>query len=243
MSNNDVEREIPGGRVLRHKARATESEHAADQAVNCEEIEAHLARHIGEVKSVFHEIVSDIVHLDVLFVPPAEDRPFNLLVTSGVGDLPMTVPEGCEELRRCELMIALPADWKLAGEGADDESNYWPIRWLKMVGRLPHEYRTWLGHGHTIPNGDPPTRIADTKFVGAMISGVYPFPEGFDRLRLQSGEVLNFYLLVPLYAEEMDVKLEKGSDEIFERFNGQKIDLVLDTKRPNVALKRGWLRW
>jgi hypothetical protein len=240
MSNDDVDRPTADGNILRHKPRESDFTHPEHFAIHCDEIEAHLAKHVGPMHSVFHELISDLVHLDVLWVHATRERPFHLLVTSGMGDLPMTVPEGFEDSRHAEVFMALPADWKV---GEDAEDHYWPIRWLKQIGRLPHEYQTWIGDGHTIPNGDPPEPIANTKFVGVMATATYPFPDEFFRLTTRDGATISFYQLVPLYAEEMDLKLEKGSGELESRFGKQNIDFVLDARRPNVALKRGWWKW
>lgn len=228
------------GGILRHEARSipfTAPEHPAE---HCEAIEAHLEKYVGKVASVWHEIVSDLVHLDLLFVPAADGRDVHYIVTSGVSDLPMTVPEGHEDWRRVELMIALPMSWPLTQQAFADEANYWPLRWLKQVGRLPHEYRTWIGYGHTIPNGDPPETIADTRFTGVMLTPPYQLPPEFFTLPTPAGDKIHFYMLTPLYQEELDLKLEKGAEEIEQRFDKRGVGFVLDKKRVNVAVKRGW---
>lgn len=70
----------------------------------------------------------------------------------------MTVPDP-EVPRYAELVISLPPFWPLDEQSWRDERHYWPVRLLKTLGRLPHEYDTWLGVGHTIPNGDPRSRM------------------------------------------------------------------------------------
>jgi hypothetical protein len=140
------------------------------------------------------------------------------------------------------LLIALPEDWPITEVALKDEANWWPIRWLKLVGRLPHENESWIWWGHTIPNGDPPEPIANTKFVGVMLSPPYWLPRDFFELTTKSGETITFYALIPLFAEEMKLKLEKGFDELEARFEKQDINFVIDAKRPNVARKKGWFR-
>ena len=54
------------------------------------------SRRIGVV---FHEIVSDVVHIDLLHVPPRRERPFHTLVTCGMSVRPMNVPQDAEEFR------------------------------------------------------------------------------------------------------------------------------------------------
>jgi hypothetical protein len=243
MSGDGIERSKSGNPIYRHQARERDWTAPQNYGKHLEEIEAHVEKHIGKIETVFHEIVSDLVHLDVLFVPATEERPYHVLVTSGVGDEPMTVPEGAEGYRHAELMMALPADWPLTEEAFKDEANYWPVRWLKMVGRLPHEYNTWIAWGHTIPNGDPAEPIADTRFIGAMLTPPYWLDPEFFQLATKEGETISFYMLMPLYKEEMDLKLDKGADHLEDLLQKANVDFVLDVGRPNVAVRKGWFKW
>ena len=120
----------------------------------------------------------------------------------------------------------------------EDEANYWPIRWLKQIGRLPHEYHTWIGYGHSIPNGDPPEPIANTQFAGVVLMPTYALPPEFFRLTTEAGDIINFWQLVPLYREEMDLKLRKGVDALENAFHEHEIGFVVDPGRPNVAVKK-----
>lgn len=214
----------------------------AQEGVHREAIERHLEKHIGPVATVFHELVSDLVHLDVLYIAPSEKRPFQTLVTSGSSDLPMEVPSGMEAFRRAEYLVNLPADWSLDRDNLEDETHYWPIRWLKLVGRLAHEYQTWLGWGHTVPNGDPATPIADTGFIGVTVLPPYWLGSDFFQLPTVTGDVITFYNLVPLYPEEMDLKLRKGIEAIEKKDRDGTLFQVLDVNRPNLG-KRRFLPW
>lgn len=232
-----------GNPIYRHAPPEREIEAPQDEGVYLEAIEAHLAEHVGEVGMVFHERVSDLIHLDVLHIPASEDRAFHLLVTSGVSDKPMNVPEQAEACARIELMIALPPEWLLNQEAFKDEANYWPVRWLKQIGRLPHVYDSWLGWGHSIPNGDPPQAIANTDFVGFVLIPPYWFPKDLFMLETSDGERIQFYLLMPVFAEEMRLKLNQGLEALEERWEKHNIDFVVNPARPNAARKRGWLSW
>jgi hypothetical protein len=46
---------------------------------------------------------------------------------------------------------------------------------------------------------------------------------------------------VPLYQEEMDLKLKKGSEALFKLMVAQKVNELVDIKRKNVAKKTRWL--
>lgn len=187
MSEKTTAQSGSGQPVYRHEPRTKSLTTPVHSNVYLEEIEAHVEHHLGKIKTVLHEVESDIVHIDVLWIPATKEQPYHLLVTSGVSDLPIAVPEDLAEHSRVELMIALPKEWPLTEESFKDENSYWPVRWLKKIGRLPHEHDTWLGWGHTIPNGNPIETIANTKFTGVMLAPSYLVPTDFFKLKTKDG--------------------------------------------------------
>lgn len=204
-----------------------------------EEISNHIEAHLGEIKTVFHEVVSDTVHIDVHIVNPTDDFPFVRLVTSGMSDLPMTIPDGSDVPSYVELMLTLPGDWRLDQESFADEEWYWPVRLIKYLARFPHKYETWLGWGHTVPNGAPAEPYApSTALCGAIILPSVTVPDEFQRLRISDEKEITFYCVVPLYKDEMQLKLRSGSDKLLDRFDQAGINDIVDPKRRNVAKKR-----
>jgi len=178
---------------------------------NIEAISNHIEKSIGKIDCVFHEIISDLVHIDIHWVKPSGKFPFHILVTSGMSDIPMNVPEGSEKNNFAELCILLPKSWKVDGtnyltmkDAFKDEENYWPLRWLKIIARFPHEYNTWVGYGHTIPNGPNAEPFADNTKLGCML--LLPslsLSTDFFTLKLNATKTIRFYCLYPLYKEEM----------------------------------------
>jgi hypothetical protein len=96
---------------------------------------------------VFHELVSPTIHLDVHVVPPTDEFDFYRLVTSGMAEVPMTVPDGFPHPPYAEVTIALPRHWKMHTEAFGDERVHWPVRLLKDLGRLPTTTRRFSGGG------------------------------------------------------------------------------------------------
>lgn len=225
--------------VLRH----TDGEKAweAPHGEACiEEISAHIEQHIGKVEQIFHELISDTVHIDVHHVKPTTQRPFHTLVTSGMSDLAMNIPDNVEAARFMELMVTLPESWQVDEESFKNEHWYWPVRQLKFLARFPHKYDTWLGWGHSIPNGDPAEPFADnTDLNGMIILPSVNVPDGFYQLRIDEHKTIAFFSLVPVYQEEMNLKLAKGADALLDKFAKQGISDLIDSNRKNVAKK--WL--
>src|SRR5262249_26066204 len=110
----DPSEEAPGrgSPTLRHQARYSDFEPpwAEDEPARAA-VERPIERSFGPIAWVSHEVASPVVHIDVHVVEPSSQRPFYTLVTSGMSDQPMTVPDkaleaGHHEL--AELMICLP---------------------------------------------------------------------------------------------------------------------------------------
>jgi hypothetical protein len=222
--------------IIHHKAPVETPPLVAPLSENLEAIEAHIARHLGEPASVFHELISTTVHIDIHIVRPSRERPWISLVTSGMSDIPMNAPEGSEAWRFAELMIRLPADWKLDEESLKDEAHYWPLRWLKNLARFAHEYETWLSYGHSIPNGNPPVPLGPgVPFSGVVLSSPWYGGEEFTTLYLPDGTPVHFWSLIPVYPSEMDFKLEHGSDALFGRLGAAGYSDLLEPARQPVA--------
>jgi hypothetical protein len=226
----------PTQQFIHHTAPAQPPPLVAPHSDNLDAVENHIRAHLGEPERVFHELISTTVHIDVHIVPATPERPWISLVTSGMSDLPMTVPEGAEDWRFAELMIRVPADWPLSQEDFKDEANYWPVRWLKQLARLPHEYGSWLSYGHSIPNGNPPEPFAPgCPFTGVVLSPPWTGGEGFATLYLIDGTPVHFWSVVPLHPAEIDFKLKLGSEALFERLAAAGASDLVDLSRPAVA--------
>jgi hypothetical protein len=234
----------PGGSsIFRHEARERGFTPAAP-AETAEEVERQLGERFGEPSTVFHEIVSDLVHLDVHLVPPRPERDCWTLFTTGMSDLPMAAPPGAEELRFAELVLSLPSHWRLdllqaTPPPPDLERWYWPVRWLKQLARLPHEYETWLGTGHTVPNGDPAEPFApDTRLCCWLLLPPVSVPEPARQLALSDGRTVHVLALYPLYPEELGLKLDKGLDDLLDAFDRAGVSEVLTLDRPPVVRRK-----
>jgi hypothetical protein len=202
-------------------------------------ITQHIERHLGPIEAVFHELVSDAVHIDVHHVLPTAKRPYHALVTSGMSDLAMNVPAGADVPRFLELMVTLPRAWRVSQEAFADEAWYWPVRQLKTLARFPHKYDTWLGSGHTVTNGEPAQPLATTtKLCGAILLPALGVPAGFNQLRISDEKVVHFLAVVPLYEEEMALKMRDGTSVLIERLGKQRVTDVVDPQRKNAVRKK-----
>lgn len=191
-------------------------------------VDGHITQYFGKYASVFHEILSPDIHVDICVISPNEKRDYYTLVTMGMGAHRMNVAAQLAEhkLERAELVIALPPDWKV---GENDEVWYWPTRLLKQLARLPIECDTWLGWGHTVDNGEP--YAENTRLCGSVLLCPVDAEDDAEVCPLPNDEEVNFYQVLPLYREEMEYKQQNNAEGLFKQMG--EIPFVVEADRPN----------
>ena len=183
----------------------------------------------GKVSQVLREVVSRDIRVDLCVVAPGPDRAYQTVVTRGMGARAMRVPENTQSDARAELVIMLPEDWELRSR---DECWYWPLRWLKLLARLPGEEDSWLGWGHTVPGGEP--FAENTDFDALLLLDAFT-PQGEPSFSLPGGGAVRFYQLFPLYEQELQFKLKHGAQALIDRMASQgALSPVLSTARANL---------
>lgn len=222
--------------IMRHSAPVGDGslpEHNLIGEANLKALETRVSEVFGSEYQVFHELISMTIHLDILAIASVPDRmPFQLLMTSGMSSRAMTLPPGRSDPLYAELMLALPPDWPLDSVSLDQERWYWPIRWLKFLARLPHDYLTYLVPGHTVPTDDPPEPVAPgLDFTGFLIGESRFFSAAFTRVPVKGYKhQLHLLSVYPVTTAEMDFKLERGMQTFVETI-WNKMSEVVDVRR------------
>ena len=174
---------------------------------------SHVECYFGHVANVYAERVSPDIRLDIYVVEPTPERNFYTLVTCGAGAARMTPPEGASarQYGRMELVMCLPPEWRLDSE---EERWYWPVRCLKTLGRLPGECGLWLGAGFTFGHEEP--MAEGVPFSGAVLLDAQEEDERSCSCRLSGGDQVNFYEVVPLFPQELALKVRRGLDAMLD---------------------------
>ena len=203
-----------------------------------EQYEKYIMEQFGEYEEVLHEIVSPDIHLDIIIVPPTEKNNYYKLITMGMGAYKMNIPRELkeDELERAELVLFLPPTWDIKSE---KEEDFWPIRQLKILARLPIQCDTWLGYGHTVSSDQENTPYAsNTKFCSMML--VNALNQDYENLdfRMSSKGKINFYQLFPLYKEELDYKQRNGANVLLDLFDEEDIMPIVNMNRKNYCIHK-----
>lgn len=221
--------------TIRYGAPTADRTLTLGDAKSMKAIEKHITKHLGKPKFVYHEIYSELVHIDVHVVPPTKKRPFWYLITTGMSDRAMRAPKEAKDFRFAELAIALPGWWKLDERSLKSQRWYWPILWLKTLARFPHEFETWLFFEHSVPLADD-FPAPGTKFEGVVMEMDDSFPPEFFTLKVGK-RTIYFLSPVPVYPEEMQLKLSEGAEALNERLVKLGTFDNYDPKRPNSCAK------
>ncbi|YCA42275.1 suppressor of fused domain protein [Bacillus sp. JZ8] len=185
------------------------------------------------IETINEIIPGSRVAVTIHIIPPSDNRDFTTLVTTGMSDYPMNDLDGAHEFKHAELIQKLPPDWPINKEELQNNNYYWPFRWLRKIAHIPHLYDGWLREGVIIPNGEPPKPFASETLLSSIL--ISPSEEkALHRYQSSDGRNINFYTLIPLYEEERELAVNKGSKYVMEKLKEHGVDDVLDIKRENI---------
>jgi hypothetical protein len=198
----------------------------------------HIERYFGTDFFVLDEKKSSVVHVDVHVVRPTPTRPYFTLLTSGMSDLDMRVPEGLEDLALAEVCLCLPKEWPLAMDdfGWREPRYFWPIAILQQAARYPHINQTWFSWGHTVGSVERPEPLyVETRFTGLMLLNPATFPEGADTVETEDGRAIHYLALIPLLEQEMKFKQKFDSGTLEEKLKEADVTELLNPKRSSAV--------
>lgn len=191
---------------------------------------------------VYRETNPEFLQVDVFVMKAPTKADFHVLYTTGMSALPMTLPQEFlpqyRDLERAELLLLLPAEWDiLTGYETDadvPDALWWPVTLMKYLARFPHEYKTWLGWGHTLPNSaDYVPYDSSTELCGAMLGALQ---EQISVFRTEDDTQINLYTVMPLYREEMAYRQTAGAEALLARLAALKgYGMIVFPDRPNVC--------
>ncbi len=179
-------------------------------------IEAFYRENLGDFPTVFHEIYSPDIHLDILPIPATGGYEWATIATMGMAAAPMNAPRGSP--RYAELSMPLPSDWPLLTEELTrkDRKYYWPIAWLKSLARLPISFDTFLGVGHTVPTDGMHEPDDACPFCCALIIPLLTLNPEEEMAIVVGRKRIEFWSVFPMFESEMNAYLDMGPDSFFE---------------------------
>lgn len=199
----------------------------------------HMHKHVGVSKHLVRDASSGKLPITIYCIAPTSEDPCWTLFTVGMSALSMRVPSDFTGPDRAELCLRLPSDWQFTttadGTPTFEGAGAWPLRWLRMLARLPHDMQTWLWSAHSIPNGNPAQPLAaDSALCGMLIVPPLCLDEAAETITTPVGTVAMLGV-VPITAAEMQCKLTEGFEVLLEKLNAGGVDDVVAPSRASVV--------
>lgn len=205
-----------------------------------EAVELHLLRHIGEPHTAFSDqdgwagkSREPGPPVDVLVAPPEGERRFAYVCTLGCALKKAGDPKGAGGIRRLEFVLAAPQN----GDAKDDLAMLnLAANTVRQFAKLVHLQQVRVTPGETVQfSKDPQPMFQGSKQVAFAFMAPRLPNEGFEALKLEKGEKVEFVAPVPIYRSELEAGRRKGANALSRALMKGGITEMLDMSRQPVV--------
>ncbi len=156
-------------------------------------------RAFGVKAQILHSTDRKAPHVDLYVFPSAGQRDFVAIVTGGMSDLPMPVPEGSAAAAHVELVMGV------------GQQQHWATNLLKLVAEYPFDQGTFYDIHHTVPFGG---ELGEGSSLSAFLF-VRPrfLPEELAQFEFD-GRRIRFLQAVAITTAEHQFAVAQGSDKL-----------------------------
>lgn len=175
------------------------------------EVIEHIEKYYGKIANEIEISKGFGKDIKITIINPTEDQPFYTLITVGLSDYKMDVPDEYDmlNLEFAEVLISLPDYWDIYNKA---EMWQWPINLLKSIVNLAVSRGGFISWGQTIDNLVPFSKTYTEQSAVILVEPQMIDDEGLE-LILPDREI-NFYQIIPIYIEELEYKEAYGSEEL-----------------------------
>ena len=157
-----------------------------------------------------------------------------IVMTDGLRDFDMPVPKKLVERGNNELYFCLPSYWEI-----DAPENRWVFDWLQRLARYAVEKRVFFAHGHTIPNHNPAVAFSETMNEKYLLLLDPEYLKAEMQPMTLDDKTVHFLAITPIFEDEMDYKMGKGTTKLQRKLVAKGITELLDDYRSS-SLKTRW---
>lgn len=163
--------------------------------------------------------------------------PVTVIMTNGLSNYYMPVPEKLAGEEYNELYFCLPSYWDW-----DDTSNpnmNWVFDWIQRLAKYVVEKETWFGHGHTMPCGSDAKSLSETMKQNHFFL-THPMLLENELQTVQIGDkTIHFLAIVPVFLKEFEFKQSRGTFKFMRKLINKGVTEKLDDFRDSVT-KNKW---
>lgn len=163
--------------------------------------------------------------------------PVTVLVTNGLSNYKMPVPDVMKGYEFNELYFCLPSYWEW--EDTENPKMNWVFDWIQRLAAYVQEKQTWFGHGHTMPCGKEAKALSETmKQNHFFLSNPIYLEEAL--VPIEKGDkTIHFLAIIPVFKDEFEYKQARGTFKFMQKLANKGITEKLDDYRGSV-LRGKW---
>ena len=168
------------------------------------------------------------ISFSIVTVQSVERKGVTFLLTNGLSEYEQPTTEKNKAHKHIELVFCLPSYWDLNN---DIQTMNWVKTWIEKLGNHLIEKKTWYGDGHTFANGNPIEPLSPTmnqKYL--MLVEPDFFATELSPIKIENKEV-HFLCVIPLFEDEFDFKMGKGTFKLKKKLRDKGINELLDDFR------------
>ncbi len=163
--------------------------------------------------------------------------PVTVIVTNGLSDYCMPVPEKLIGEEFNELYFCLPSYWQW--EDMDNPQMNWVFEWIQRLSKYVVEKESWFGHGHTMPCGAEMKSLSPTmKQNHFFLTRPMLLEQEMAEMKLDD-KTVNFLAIVPIFLKEFEYKQSRGTLKFVRKMITKGVSELLDDFRQPIT-KSKW---
>ena len=160
--------------------------------------------------------------------------PVTVVMTNGLADKLMDMPEKFKDRNRCELYFCLPSYWEW--EDIENPNMNWIFPALQRLGKHLLTKDTFYNAGHSFQANKEGESISQTmKQTHFVLNDPILLEEQMAPIE---GEGIHFYGVIPIFQDEFEFKNYKGHFKFMRKFTGKNNTEKLDDFRESVRKSR-----
>lgn len=158
--------------------------------------------------------------------------PVTVLVTNGLSNYKMPVPEVLKGYEYNELYFCLPSYWEW--EDTENPQMNWVFDWIQRLASYVQEKQTWFGHGHTMPCGKETNSLSETMLQNHFfLSNPIYLEEALAPIET-ADKTIHFLAIIPVFKDEFEYKQARGTFKFMQKLANKGVTEKLDDYRGSV---------
>jgi len=199
------------------------------------ELEKSLINRFGSSNVISIDCNEDQIPL--LHIKMDQKSSVSILVTNGLSNYTMLVPDAEKGREHNELYFCLPSYWDI--KDLNNPNMNWVHYWIQRLVKYVLDKKTWLGPGHTMACGNPFQNLSDINRCNHFIlNNPMLLKEELIPITID-GKTIYFLAIIPMFEDEMDFKQGKGTQKLIKKFESNNVTEKIDDYRCTV-LRSKW---